>query len=76
MILHLPARPDWLCRACQNPWPCRAAEAILAAQYRGAPNSRHTYLTDMAAVAAFDLCTRLDRGAPVVDRIIAARDAA
>ncbi len=76
VVSHLPRRPSWECRACGEPWPCQPACTILDAQYRDAPGSRHTYLTDMAAVAAFDLRSDGGATAPAVNRILAAREAA
>lgn len=36
--LHIPSRPDWICRAsgCGTPWPCPDVRAELLATYRHA----------------------------------------
>ncbi len=76
MTVHLPERPDWCCRGCGNPWPCEPACRNVAREYAEAPASRHVFLTDLAALAAFDRCADADRGATIIGRILAVRDAA
>jgi len=53
--LHVPMRSNWLCRACQDLWPCAPARGRLLAEYLDSPTSLKIYMTDMRARAAFDL---------------------
>lgn len=30
---HLPVRPSWRCRSCDQPWPCRPARLALVGEF-------------------------------------------
>lgn len=68
--LHVPQRPEWICRADQQPWPCEPARLRLQAEYQGAPKSLEIFLTDQAAVAAYDRRDDQDAARALVRRII------
>lgn len=42
--LHVAQRPHWICRACQQPWPCQPARGRLLAEYLDTPASLGLYL--------------------------------
>lgn len=55
MSLHQPIRPDWICAACNTPWPCPTRQRQLAAHYDGAYISLVVYLTGFFLEACQDL---------------------
>ncbi len=52
--LHVPLRPEWICRVCAQLWPCEPKRGRLLAQYQDHPDKLRIYLADQAAVAAYD----------------------
>jgi hypothetical protein len=36
-VEHIPRRPMWSCRACDDPWPCGIARLLLKGQYEPDP---------------------------------------
>lgn len=32
---HLPQRPTWHCKVCNDPWPCKPARLLLLLEHRG-----------------------------------------
>ncbi|WP_433085687.1 hypothetical protein ACQP1P_11240 [Dactylosporangium sp. CA-052675] len=52
---HMPARPEWRCTGCADPWPCAAKRAQLAAEYADNPAELRTLMALRVADAAEDL---------------------
>ncbi|MDI6097618.1 hypothetical protein QLQ12_03255 [Actinoplanes sp. NEAU-A12] len=42
---HLPDRPHWRCRVCDQPWPCPESQASLLDEYRAYPSLLKIYLS-------------------------------
>jgi len=59
---HLPDRPSWSCRTCDNPWPCVTARLQLRAEYDGHSVPLMMYLTSHMIGAAGDLADKLTAG--------------
>jgi hypothetical protein len=53
--MHLPGRPSWRCRTCDEPWPCATRRAELLAEYADAPVALALYLSGYFLDAAVDL---------------------
>jgi hypothetical protein len=62
MTGHLPDRPSWACRTCDNPWPCVTSRLQLRAEYDGHSVPLMMYLNSQMIVAAGDLCDKLTAG--------------
>jgi hypothetical protein len=64
---HTPLRPDWICRHCDQPWPCPTRRAMLAAECRTDPVAVALYLSTcrqeagrhLAGVSPEDLYQRM-----------------
>ncbi|MER7279527.1 hypothetical protein ABT369_34310 [Dactylosporangium sp. NPDC000244] len=52
---HMPARPEWRCTGCADPWPCAAKRAQLVAEYAENPAELRTLMALRVADAAEDL---------------------
>lgn len=53
--LHVPQRPAWICRGCQQPWPCEPARGRILAEFDGTPVSLALYVAGQFAAAAAEL---------------------
>lgn len=52
---HLPDRPTWTCRACDNPWPCVTARLRLRTEYDGHSVPLMMYLNAQHVLAIGDI---------------------
>lgn len=52
---HLPDRPSWGCRGCDNPWPCVPAKLRLLDEYGRSSPALMIYLTSQHALAVEDI---------------------
>jgi hypothetical protein len=59
--MHLPARPEWTCQDCGQPWPCVTKKTALIAEHRGGQTSLMIHLA-FYLVDAIDDFGRPDRG--------------
>lgn len=41
---HTPRRPDWICRDCDEAWPCPTRQVMLLAEFRDQPVAVVLYL--------------------------------
>ncbi|WP_433058954.1 hypothetical protein [Dactylosporangium sp. CS-033363] len=55
MEAHMPARPQWRCTGCADPWPCAAKREQLVAEYADNPGALRTLMALRVADAAEDL---------------------
>ena len=62
---HIAARPMWICRACEHPWPCADAKADLLHEFRNFPSVLAIYMSAQMHVAMEDLAAR--HGSPPGD---------
>lgn len=63
MTGHLPLRSTWDCHSCGAPWPCAAAKAELAIEYRHSTTSLSVYLAAQLYDAVDALTTQGDLSA-------------
>jgi hypothetical protein len=56
---HIPARPNWMCTACAEAWPCVAKRARLLEEHADAPASLRVLMAMRLADAAGDLGSTL-----------------
>lgn len=52
---HIPARPNWQCTGCAEPWPCAAKREQLLAEHSDNPAALRTLMALRVADAAEDL---------------------
>jgi hypothetical protein len=52
---HIPARPEWRCTGCAEPWPCPAKRLQLVAEHGDNPAELRTMMALRVADAAEDL---------------------
>lgn len=64
---HTPRRPDWVCRDCDQPWPCPTRKDMLIEECREQPVAVVLYLagcyqeasTHLVDLAPDDIYTRM-----------------
>lgn len=55
MNIHIPQRPGWGCRCCDEPWPCGPARVGLRREHGEEPTSVILYVAAQHAAAAVDM---------------------
>lgn len=70
VLPHIPARPQWDCGHCGEPWPCDMARDRLAAEYRGYEPTLLMYLMAQLTDAIHDLALDDIKPGPLRERFL------
>ncbi|SBV27879.1 hypothetical protein GA0070620_3410 [Micromonospora krabiensis] len=66
-VPHTAQRPIWLCRECQEPWPCEPARLELQMQFRNGKASLAAYMAGYLTDAIGDMIKLLPDPNPAPD---------